>query len=80
MATADYLLWVESLSEEEKEFLNLPKFMMTGTNARSSLFRQEMGSLKRLALWIDENLRAQNRGAVIVPGHGDYYAARLLSG
>lgn len=76
--TADYLLWVDSLRLEEKEFLNLPRFMMTSTNAVSSLFRQEMEELKDLVLALDEKLAAKKRGMIVVPGHGDYYPARLL--
>ncbi len=73
--TGDYLLLVESLSAEEKEVLNLPKFMMTSTNVNSSVFRREMGMLRELIIHMDSEL---DGGAVVVPGHGDYYPGRML--
>ncbi|WP_205664644.1 MBL fold metallo-hydrolase [Ammonifex thiophilus] len=76
--TGDYLLFVPSLDPEEKEFLNLPKFMMTSTNTNSALFREEMQALEKIALELDEELKKQNRGAIVAPGHGDYFPARLL--
>lgn len=76
--TGDYLLLVSSLGTEEREFLNLPKFMMTSTNTNSFLFRKEMQALKEMILKLDEELRKQNRGVIVAPGHGDYYPARLL--
>ncbi|MDI6711308.1 MAG: MBL fold metallo-hydrolase [Bacillota bacterium] len=77
--TGDYLLLVESLRPEEREFLNLPKFMMTSTNTDSLLFRREMQALKEVALGLDAALSKQNRGAIVAPGHGDHYPARWLS-
>lgn len=77
--TADYLLYVPSLTEEEKKVLNIPKFLMTSTNANSALFRKEMELLHRLSKDLDEKLKNQGRGLMIFPGHGDYYPARLLS-
>ncbi|QER42082.1 MBL fold metallo-hydrolase [Thermodesulfobacterium sp. TA1] len=76
--TADYLLYVPSLTEEEKKVLNIPKFLMTSTNANSSLFKKEMELLKVLAKNLDEKLKTQGRGLIIFPGHGDYYPARVL--
>lgn len=76
--TGDFLLLVDSLSQEDREALNLPKFMMTSTNADSQLFRQEMKTLKEFIVRFDEQLEVLGRGAVIVPGHGDYYSARRL--
>ncbi|MGD8352306.1 MAG: MBL fold metallo-hydrolase [Nitrospirota bacterium] len=75
--TGDYLLLVESLSAEEREVLNLPKFMMTSTNVDSSVFRKEMGMLRDLIVRLDSEL---DGGAVVVPGHGDYYPGRVLRG
>jgi glyoxylase-like metal-dependent hydrolase (beta-lactamase superfamily II) len=71
--TGDYLLRVDTLDNEERAILNLPKFMMTSTNVDSALFRQEMGMLKEFIAEFDADLRMRNRKAVIVPGHGDYY-------
>jgi glyoxylase-like metal-dependent hydrolase (beta-lactamase superfamily II) len=76
--TADYLLNVPSLREEEKRFLSIPKFLMTSTNTNSVVFREEMRDLGNLALEIDRELQAKGKGLFIFPGHGDYYPARLL--
>ena len=76
--TADYLLNIASLREEEKKFLSIPKFLMTSTNVNSLLFREEMKALKNLALFLDEELQEKDKGLFIFPGHGDYYPARLL--
>lgn len=76
--TGDYLLLVASLGPEEREFLNLPKFMMTSTNTNSLLFRREMQALKEMVLGLDAELGGQNRGVIVAPGHGDYYPARWL--
>lgn len=77
--TGDFLLTVESLSTEDRENLNLPKFMMTSTNVDSLLFRQEMTRLKRLIHDFDQRLRDKKGRAIIVPGHGDYYPAAKLT-
>ncbi len=76
--TADYLLLTGSLTQADKEILNLPKMMLTSTNANSALFKQEMEALRNLIITFDDQLRATGREATVVPGHGDYYAARLL--
>lgn len=76
--TADYLLYIPSLTEEEKNILNIPKFLMTSTNANSKIFRQEMELLKNLCINLDQNLKTQGKGLLIFPGHGDFYPARLL--
>jgi glyoxylase-like metal-dependent hydrolase (beta-lactamase superfamily II) len=72
--TADYLLRVDSLGPEEREILNLPKFMMTSTNVDSLLFRREMDMMKELIAKFDAHLRTIAKKAIVVPGHGDYYA------
>lgn len=78
--TGDYLLLVESLSPEEREILNLPKFMMTSTNVDSRLFREEMDMMKELIINVQRALSAHGKQAIVVPGHGDHYSAeRLLS-
>jgi glyoxylase-like metal-dependent hydrolase (beta-lactamase superfamily II) len=76
--TGDYLLDVDSLAPREREILNYPKFMMTSTNVNSAVFRREMQMLRALALRMDEELRGLGRQAVVVPGHGDWYAAGKL--
>ncbi|MCX7920341.1 MAG: MBL fold metallo-hydrolase [bacterium] len=76
--TGDYLLLIESLSPEDRTNLNYPKFMMTSTNADSRKFKQEMDMLKSFVQKFNARLQSQNRGAIIVPGHGDYYPANRL--
>lgn len=79
--TGDYLLQVDSLSNGEREILNLPKFMMTSTNVDSRLFRQEMDMMKELIANFHAYLSARGKSATIVPGHGDYYSyEKLLKG
>lgn len=76
--TSDYLLNVESLDDEERRVLNLPKFMMTSTNVNSELFRTEMETLKNFIKTFDIAVRKNQREAIIVPGHGDYYPCSRL--
>ena len=77
--TGDYLLLVESLSPQEREILNLPKFMMTSTNVDSTLFREEMKMMKELITNVNTYVSSRGKSATIVPGHGDYYPyIRLL--
>jgi glyoxylase-like metal-dependent hydrolase (beta-lactamase superfamily II) len=77
--TSDYLILTGSLSQADREILNLPKMMLTSTNADSALFKQEMAKLRAFVLSFDQDLRTSNREAVVVPGHGDWYPASLLS-
>ena len=60
----------DSLGDEERAILNLPRFMMTSTNVNSTLFRQEMDMLKDLITRFDADLRSRDRKAIVVPGHG----------
>jgi glyoxylase-like metal-dependent hydrolase (beta-lactamase superfamily II) len=76
--TADYLLNVDSLSAEEREMLNYPKFMMTSTNVNSALFKKEMEMLRHLAGDFDAAMRSAGSQAYVVPGHGDYYPASRM--
>jgi len=76
--TADYLLNIDSLSAEERELLNYPKFMMTSTNVNSSLFKKEMEMLRLLAGDFDAAMRRAGGQAYVIPGHGDYYPASHL--
>ncbi|KUK01696.1 MAG: Amino acid-binding ACT domain protein [Methanobacteriaceae archaeon 41_258] len=72
--SGDYLLYVPSLEDEEKKFLNIPRFLMTSTNANSMLFKEEMQALKEVAKATDKKVN----GLIVLPGHGDYYPIRLL--
>jgi glyoxylase-like metal-dependent hydrolase (beta-lactamase superfamily II)/uncharacterized protein with ACT and thioredoxin-like domain len=71
--TADYILNVESLSEEEKRILSLPRYLMTSTNTNSRLFREESAALRKLASNLDAALRDKGRSLTVLPGHGDHY-------
>jgi len=76
--TADYLLYIDSLSPDEKELLTYPKFMMRSTNVDSNLFQKEMGMLTEFIRTFHRKMKAKNIEAIVVPGHGDYYPARML--
>ncbi|GAB6182870.1 MBL fold metallo-hydrolase [Thermodesulfovibrio hydrogeniphilus] len=77
--TADYLLYLPSLSEEEKNILSIPKFLMVSTNVDSKIFKTEMKQLSELAKHIDIKLKHHKKGLTILPGHGDYYPSKLLN-
>ena len=77
--TADYLILTGSLTQTDREILNLPKMMLTSTNANSGLFKQEMAKLREFILAFDKDLHTRNLEAVVVPGHGDWYPASLLA-
>jgi len=77
--TADYLLNIDSLSPDEKELLKYPKFMMRSTNVDSHLFQKEMGMLTEFMRTFNIKMKAKNIEAIIVPGHGDYYPASMLT-
>ena len=72
--TGDYLLMLESITPEEKYILNYPKFMMTSTNVKSTLFRAEMNMLKEFIGNFQSKLIKSGKEAIVVPGHGDYYS------
>jgi glyoxylase-like metal-dependent hydrolase (beta-lactamase superfamily II)/ACT domain-containing protein len=76
--TADYLLYIDSLSPDEKELLKYPKFMMRSTNVDSPLFQKEMGMLTEFIRTFHIKMKAKDMEAIIVPGHGDYYPASML--
>ncbi len=77
--TADYLLRVGTLSQAERDILNLPKFMMTSTNVDSRLFRHEMNRLRDLIVRVGEDVRSRGKHMIVVPGHGDYYDYDILT-
>ncbi len=77
--TADYLLRVDTLSQAEREILNLPKFMMTSTNVDSLLFRHEMNRLRDLVVRVGDDARSRGEQTIVVPGHGDYYGYDVLT-
>jgi len=76
--SADYLLYIPSLTPEEKKILSIPKYLMLSTNTNSSVFKKEMGLLTDLVKELDKKLQKSGKGMLILPGHGDYYPARLL--
>lgn len=76
--TADYLLNLKTLKDEEKKLLSIPKFLMTSTNVDSRLFRKEMKELTAISIRLNSSLKDRARGLLIFPGHGDYYPGRIL--
>ncbi len=71
--TADYLINIDSLSSEEKDYMRLPRYLMTSTNINSQAFREETKSLMDVISLLDKELRKQGKSVLIFPGHGDYY-------
>lgn len=71
--TCDYLINVDSLSDEEKDYMRLPKYLMTSTNTNSQVFKDETGYLMDVVFLLDKELKRQGKFVLIFPGHGDYY-------
>ncbi len=59
--TSDYLINVESLVNEEKNYLRLPKFLMTSTNIDSRVFRKETKQLIDIISRWQESLKKQGK-------------------
>jgi glyoxylase-like metal-dependent hydrolase (beta-lactamase superfamily II) len=74
----DYLLLTDSLETEERDLLNIPKFILTSTNVNSSLFRLEMDMLRALIREGCKIAISGNHEVVIIPGHGDYYSSAKI--
>jgi len=71
--TSDYLIDINSLSAEEKDYMKLPRYLMTSTNIDSQVFRKETRALMDVISLLDKELRNQGKFLLIFPGHGDYY-------
>ncbi|HOX38400.1 MAG TPA: MBL fold metallo-hydrolase [Candidatus Brocadiia bacterium] len=81
LVTGDYLINVADMTQEEKDLLSIPRFLMLSTNSDSAIFRKEMDALTKIAIEVDAELRATGRnGLTILPGHGEPYQAATLSG
>lgn len=72
--TSDYLIDVESLSNEEKNYMKLPRYLMTSTNTKSQVFKEETKSLVDVIAVVNNELEEDGKSVLIFPGHGDYYA------
>jgi glyoxylase-like metal-dependent hydrolase (beta-lactamase superfamily II) len=71
--SADYLLNIKSLTEENKDTLNVYKYLLISPNCNGPVFKEEMASLQALMLGIHTKVQKQGRSALILPGHGEYY-------
>ena len=71
--TADYLLNIKSLTEGDRNALNVYKYLLISPNSNGPLFKQEMAVLQELMKEIDAKVKKQGRSALIFPGHGEYY-------
>ncbi|RPI37637.1 MAG: MBL fold metallo-hydrolase [Nitrospiraceae bacterium] len=71
--TADYLLNIKSLTEEDRNALNVYKYLLISPNSNGPLFKEEMAALQELVKEIDAKVKKQGRSALIFPGHGEYY-------
>ena len=69
----DYLIDVPSLSERDKDILNIPKYLVTSTNKDSKVFGREMAMLKGLVMEADRRLARAGGSAWVFSGHGGMY-------
>jgi len=77
--SGDYLLLTDSLETEERDLLNIPKFILTSTNVDSNLFRKEMKMLRTLVTEGPGPEISARPEIIIIPGHGDYYSSGNLT-
>ncbi len=72
--TADYMLNVNSLTAENKDTLNVYKYLLISPNSNGPVFREEMAALQDLMERINTKVQKEHgRSALILPGHGEYY-------
>lgn len=69
----DYLINIDSLSTEEKDYMRLPQYLMTSTNTNSRVFKEETSSLMDVIFLLDKELKRRGKSVLIFPGHGNYY-------
>jgi len=74
--TSDYLINVDSLSPKEKDYMRIPRYLMTSTNTNSQVFKEETKSLMDVVFLLDKQLKKQGKFVLVFPGHGDYYRYR----
>lgn len=72
--TADYMLNIKSLSAENRDTLNVYKYLLISPNSNGPVFREEMAALQELMLGINTEVRKSGKSALIFPGHGEYYS------
>jgi len=72
--TADYMLNVKSLSAENRDTLNVYKYLLISPTSNGLVFREEMAALQGLMLKVNSEVRKSGRSALIFPGHGEYYS------
>jgi len=71
--SSDYLINIDSLSTEEKDYMRLPQYLMTSTNTNSRVFKEETSSLMDVIFLLDKELKRRGKSVLIFPGHGNYY-------
>jgi len=71
--TADYLLNIGSLTSEDRDTLNVYKYLLISPNTDGARFKEEMAALGDLMLSFKKEFTDKGRSALIFPGHGDYY-------
>jgi glyoxylase-like metal-dependent hydrolase (beta-lactamase superfamily II)/uncharacterized protein with ACT and thioredoxin-like domain len=71
--SADYLLNIKSLTAENKDTLNVYKYLLISPNCNGPVFKEEMTALQALMQGIHSKLKKQGRSGIILPGHGEYY-------
>ena len=72
--TADYMLNVKSLSAENRDTLNVYKYLLISPNCNGPVFKEEMAALQELMAGINTEMGKNGSAAVIFPGHGEYYS------
>ncbi len=71
--SSDYLINIDSLSTGEKDYMGLPRYLMTSTNTNSRVFHEETSALMDLVSLLHAELKKQAKSVLVAPGHGDYY-------
>ena len=71
--TSDFLLTVQSLTAEDKEHLDLFRYLLTSPNRDARIYKEESAALKDMMVALDKDLTVLGRKAIIFPGHGNYY-------
>ena len=77
--TSDFLLNTKSLTLEDREHLGIYRYLLTNPNRDSRIYKAETAALRELMLAVDADLKKNGGAALILPGHGEYYAAAELS-
>ncbi len=76
--TSDFLLNMSSMTPEDKEHLGIYRYLLTNPNRDPRVYKEETAALREMIIRFDKELKKTGGGAMIFPGHGDYYPASEL--